>query len=112
MLATEWFFSVGCENGRNIDKLKDFLQSSAAKLDYMGAPWPKSYDSGETQIKNKAKRKAAHISRAKLNGILTKAGVSEDNCDSAAAAMARLGVITQFPDCADLRDFVVLKPQW
>lgn len=47
-----------------------------------------------------------------MNGIFAKAGVGKDSYEGAAAAMSRLGVITQFPDCPDLRDFVVLRPPW
>jgi Leucine-rich repeat (LRR) protein/GTPase SAR1 family protein len=110
MLAEEWFFPVGCKEGKNIEKLQAFLQRSAANLEFMGSPWPMSYERAEGQIK--AKSRTAHIPRAKLEGIFAKARVSEDNYEGAAAAMSRLGVITQFPDCPDLRNFVVLKPPW
>lgn len=112
MLAPQWFFDVGCENGRNIKTLQTFLQRSAADLEFMGSPWPRSYDRAEQQLKKKAKTRSAYISRAKLESIFASAGIEADNYEGAAGAMSRLGVITQFPDCPDLRDFVVLKPQW
>lgn len=113
MLAAEWLFQVGCKNGKNIEKLQAFLQRSAADLEFMGSPWPASYEKAEVEIKKKANTKTAHLSRAKLNGILRKAGVSEDNYDGASASLARLGAITEFPpECPALRDFVVLRPQW
>src|SRR6185369_2749920 len=67
---------------------------------------------GQIAIKAKAKAHTSQISRAKLNGLLRKASVNEENFDGAAASLARIGAITQFPDCPDLHDFVVLKPQW
>ena len=112
MLAQEWFFPVGCKNGKGIERLQAFLRRSAADLNFMGSLWPKSYEQAEEEIKAKAKAKTSHISRAKLDVILHKAGVNEDNYEGAAGSMARIGVITQFSDCPDLRDFVVLKPQW
>ncbi|MFM2168825.1 MAG: hypothetical protein RIS79_3196 [Verrucomicrobiota bacterium] len=112
LLADEWFFPVGCENEKNIDNLRDFLRRSAAKLEFMGLPWPQTYERAETALKKKAKTKAAHLTRKQLNAILKKAAVSPDNFDGAAGAMERIGVITQFPDCPDLNDFVVIKPQW
>ncbi len=112
MLAKEWFFAVGCENGKNIDKLQTFLRRSAADLPFMGERWPETYERAETEIKAKAKKNTSHITRARLNGILKKAGVNEDNYDGAAGSMARIGAITQFSDSTDLMDFVVLKPQW
>ncbi|GEP41915.1 hypothetical protein BGE01nite_12060 [Brevifollis gellanilyticus] len=112
MLAEEWFFPVGCENGKNIEKLRDFLRRAAANLEFMGTPWPQTYERAEMALKAKARTKTAHLSRAKLNAILKKASVNSDNYDGAAGAMERIGAITQFPDCPDLSDFVVIKPQW
>lgn len=112
MLANEWFFSVGCKSGKNIDKLQIFLQRSAADLEFMGSSWPNSYEKAEIEIKKKADADTAHLTRAALNDILLTSGVSEDNYDGAAEAIARIGAITQFPDSPDLSDFVVLKPQW
>ncbi len=112
LLANEWFFSVECESGLNIDKLQTYLRRWAADLEFMGSPWPASYDKAEQEIKAEAERETAHIRRAELYAILAKAGASEDGYEDAANAMSRLGLITQFPDCPDLRDFVVLRPQW
>ena len=112
ILAKEWFFPVGCKKKTTVEKLRTFLKRSAAELEFMGAPWPASYDKSEHEIKAKAKTRAAHMNREKLYGIFAKSGVSEASHEYAAAAMSRLGVITQFPDCPDLRDFVVLRPQW
>ena len=112
LLADEWFFTVGCENGLNIEKLQTFLQRWAADLEFMGCKWPTSYGKAETAIKAKAKKDGTHIERDKLHAIFAKGGVNEDGFEDAAAAMSRLGVMTQFPDCPDLRDFIVLRPQW
>jgi len=112
LLADEWFFAVGCENGRNVDKLRAFLRASAVSLPFMGDRWPKTYEEAETKIIAEAAKDTAHISRAQLHDILQTAGVSGDNYEGAAGALARIGAITQFPDCPELRDFVVLKPQW
>jgi len=112
LLAEEWFFPVGCKDGSNIPKLRAFLQHWAADLEFMGSPWPVSYEKAETELKAKAKRGTARITRKQLGAAFHKAGVSKDGYEDAAAAMARLGVITQFPDCPDLLDFVVLRPQW
>lgn len=110
LLAAEWFFTVGCKIGLSVEKLKTFLQRWAADLDFMGSPWPTSYDKAEKAIK--AKTRTAHVSRDTLHATFAKGGVSEGSYEDAAAAMSLLGVITQFPDCPDLREFVVLRPQW
>ncbi len=109
MLDGDWFFCVGCKNGSNVDKLQRHLIEQAARLEFMGAPWAASYDDAELLIKG---QNIAHISRTKLNEIFEMAKVGEQSFNDAASAMSRLGVITQFPDCPDLADFVVLRPQW
>ncbi len=112
LLAEEWFFPVGCSNGFNVSKLTGFLQRWAADMEFMGSPWPTSNAKAEMAIKARAKRGTASITRDKLYAAFAKADVSAEGYDDAAARLARLGVITQFPDCPDLRDFIVLHPQW
>ncbi len=110
LLAKEWFFAVDCKTGLCINELQEFLKRWAADLEFMGSPWPASYNKAEKKIR--AKKKTSHIGRDALDAIFEKSGISKESYDDAAAAMARLGVITQFPDCIDLRSFVVLRPQW
>lgn len=113
ILAKKWFFPVGCDNGRNIDHLQSFLKISAANLEFMGAPWPISYEKAEQKLKAQAHADIPHITRAQFNAILKDSRVSDENYDGAANSLARIGAITQFPpECPDLWDFVVLKPQW
>jgi internalin A len=132
ILADRWFFTVGCQNRLNIGNLQTFLQRWAADLEFMGDAWPASYQKAETRIKALSPKQAArepkkattarvkkkkttppaHITRDELHKIFKKAGVEAGGYEDAAAAMSRLGVITQFPDCPDLRDFIILRPQW
>ena len=112
LLAKEWFFPVGCEDGSNIPRLQAFLRRWAADLEFMGSLWPASYGKAEAELKAKAKRGTERITRDNLCKTFAKAGLNPDGYEDAAGAMSRLGVITQFPDCPDLRDFVVLRPQW
>jgi len=111
ILAEEWFFAVGCENGSSLSKLEAYLQRWAADLEFMGYPWPVSYEKAESKLKAKSIR-TPYITRKQLNDIFHDSGVSASGYEDTAAAMARLGVITQFSDCPELRNFVVLRPQW
>ena len=54
----------------------------------------------------------AHIARSQLHAIFADAKIDDTSFDDVASSMATLGVITQFPGCPDLRDFIVLRPQW
>jgi hypothetical protein len=70
LLAKEWFFPVGCEDGSNIPKLRAFLQRWAADLEFMGTPWPVSYQKAEAELESKAKRGTARriVVMLSLNG--------------------------------------------
>ena len=105
-------FPVGCEDDSGIPELKNALMRWAADLPFMGRKWPDSYSRAESAIKERAQAATAHIDRAQLNGLFADAAIDETSFDEVAASMATLGVITQFPDCPDLRDFIVLQPQW
>ena len=109
------FFSVGCETDRAIPELRNHLQKTAANIDMMGLKWPYSYSEAENTIKMKAdenRENIPHIKRQELYNIFREKGIEENNFENVANLMGMLGVITHFPDCPDLRDFVVIKPQW
>jgi len=111
----ECLFAVGCATGKNIDALAAHLKRQTADLDVMGTPWPASYAKAEAAIEEKASAEGenlAHITRHELDAFFTDAGIEPGTFDNAASFMAALGLVTHFPDCADLKDFVVLRPQW
>jgi Leucine-rich repeat (LRR) protein len=107
-----WLFAVGCEDNSGVVELKDSLKRWAADLEFMGREWPESYSKAEEALKGKAKEGTAHISRSQLYGIFKKCSINESIFKDLAGSMSTLGVMTQFPDCPDLHDFIVLQPQW
>lgn len=78
----------------------------------MGREWPESYSKAEEAIKDKATDAIPYINRGQLYDIFKGCSIDESIFKDLATAMSILGVITQFPDCPDLRDFIVLQPQW
>ena len=107
----QWLFAVGCDGNIGVPALQEALIRRAADLPYMGRDWPNTYDAAETQVEEQAEN-CPHVSRTDLYGIFEEAGVDPDGYDEAARSLERLGVLTQFPDCPDLKDFIVLEPQW
>jgi internalin A len=107
-----WLFAVGCEDNSGVVELQNSLKRWAADLEFMGREWPESYSKAEEAIKGKAKEGAAHIGRSQLYEIFRVCGIDESIFKDLAGSMSTLGVMTQFPDCPDLRDFIVLQPQW
>jgi GTPase SAR1 family protein len=112
LVEGKWLFAVGCADNSGIRELQDQLKGGAANLEFMGREWPDSYSKAEAAIKEKARDGSAYISRAQLYEIFRGCDIDESIFKDLGAAMSNLGVVTQFPDCPDLRDFIVLQPQW
>lgn len=112
LVGDTWLFAVGCADKSGIPELQDSLMRWAADLRFMGRDWPDSYEHAESAIQKQADAEVPHIDRGALHKIFADAGIDEESFDDVAVSMATLGVITQFPDCPDLSDFIVLRPQW
>ena len=112
LAAGKWLFAVGCEDNSGVMELQESLKRWAADLEFMGREWPASYSKAEEAIKGKAKEGTAHIGRSQLYDIFKGCSIDESIFKDLAGSMSTLGVMTQFPDCPDLRDFIVLQPQW
>lgn len=107
-----WLFAVGCKDNSGISNLQEFLKRSAADLEFMGREWPESYSRAEEAIKDKAKKGTSHITRGQLYDTFRESSIDESIFKDLGGSMSTVGVMTQFPDCPDLRDFIVLQPQW
>ncbi|MBW8016265.1 MAG: hypothetical protein FVQ82_08770 [Planctomycetes bacterium] len=113
----KWLFEVECDGGEGIGAgiadLHEYLKKAAMNLEHMGQKWPDTYRKAEEAIEELTEKDTCHhIIREDLYTLFGECGISKDGFDTAAIALATLGVITHFPDCPDLLDFIVLKPQW
>ncbi len=104
-------FLVGCANNKGVEDLKKHIKNKAAKLKLVGTYWPDSYIKAEKRTKKKAKE-IEHINREELYNIFNLCKIDCERYESIARIFGDLGIITHFPDCLELKDFVVLKPQW
>ncbi|MHC4647729.1 MAG: leucine-rich repeat domain-containing protein [Planctomycetota bacterium] len=105
------YFEVGCASKKGVGALRKHIQRRAAKLEVMGAEWPISYARAEKVIRERREKKA-HASRISLNRVFKKSGMLKSDYENASRLMGYLGILTHFPDCEDLRKFIVLRPQW
>jgi Leucine-rich repeat (LRR) protein len=112
LASDKWLFAVGCKDDSGIRELQDFLRRSAADLEFMGREWPESYGRAEQAIKEAAKNARSHITRGQLYEIFRGCRINENIFKDLSGSMSTLGVMTQFSDCPDLSDFIVLQPQW
>jgi len=77
--------------------------------------WPDSYSEVEKaveEIADEESQNEPYIARTALYQIFQKKGIDDTGFDYLADYMSELGIITQFPGCQDLNDFIVIKPQW
>ncbi|MBF0566933.1 MAG: hypothetical protein HQK89_17040 [Nitrospirae bacterium] len=77
----------------------------------MGEPWPQSYATAENAIKTTSET-CNYINRLELYKIFEASNIREEDFAIVSSVMGDMGIITHFPDCVDLRDFIVLKPHW
>ena len=112
----KWLFEVECDGGEGpgegISELQQYLKDSVMQLEHMGRPWPKTYESAEESIEKLVDKEEFYKTRAELYKIFKDSRINESGFDDAAAALANLGIITQFTGFPDLEDFIVLDPQW
>ena len=106
-----FYFPVGCANRKNIPELQEHLERLATDLELVGAIWPQNYADSEKAVKA-ASEKKAHGTRKELYGIFESSGVEERDFDRLASFLGDMGSITHFPDSQELREFIVLEPQW
>lgn len=110
-----WFFFVGCSDSTGIKNLRKNIQKAASILPLMGVDWPASFSNIESDIEKIAaekKENETHIKRTQLNKIFSSRGLKKHSYNSLSNLLSKLGIITHFPFRAELKDFVVIKPQW
>jgi len=103
------YYPVSNETGGGIDEVRQAIAEAAAKLPLMGEKWPIHW------------RKAANAIRAKpdksmipnqLDKLMMVHGVAQNHCIILAKWLHELGELLYFHDNEDLKNVVILKPQW
>ncbi|MBF0566779.1 MAG: leucine-rich repeat domain-containing protein [Nitrospirae bacterium] len=117
-----FYFTTECNKSigiTGIPELQNFIRECITNKDIMplmGEPWPQSYDKVEKAIQEMSDHNTlgskSHITRTELHDIYKRKKISEEDYGMVSYIMGDMGIITHFPDCADLYEFVVLKPHW
>ena len=104
--------SVSVENstGEGIDALRQLMMQEAAGLPLMGSRWPSTWLTGVEAINAYGQQ---HATPEELYDLLYSAGVTDrSHQDYLLRALHLLGDILYFDEDEDLRDTVILRPQW
>lgn len=105
------FYPVDSKSGRNIDELRSRIMRLAEGMELMPQPWPAAYQNAEKSLMELGKQ-TNYVKRAALEGIFEEKGLPADAFDSTARVFGDLGIFTHFPDNPDMKDRIVLNPQW
>ena len=94
---------TGCE------RLREQIAAAAAKLPLMGEAWPASWLKATNAIQDMPEK---YITFRDLEAELLKHGLKQQDAQILAQWLHELGEILFFPENPDLKDIVILKPQW
>ena len=101
---------VDNRTGEGIEGLRRTMAMQAAKLPLMGSRWPKTWLSGVEAITHSGLQ---HATPEELYVRLAKTGVTDRSHQTyLLRALHLLGDILYFDEDEELRDTVILRPQW
>ena len=102
-------FAVNNQRGDGIAEFKSALAKQTAELPLMGEDWPKNWMDAADAIRA---LDDLHAPPAFLRQLMDDCGVPEDRHGFVLGALDELGDILYYGDDDELRDLVILKPQW
>jgi len=107
-IAGQW--EVSCTEGGGIKELFDAIAHQAGTLPLMGQTWPAAWlDAAEAVT---AKKPDNHLTKAQLQKIMSDYDVDKQGQTVLARWMHDLGYILYFDEDQELKDTVLLDPQW
>ena len=107
----EGVYDVSCKDGRNINDLRDAIQTRAIKLPLMKKQWFSEWLRARTALETRAKTEN-HISYNEFCEICEKHGVSAEDIPTLAKCLHNLGIIMYYHDDVLLRNMVILSSEW
>jgi internalin A len=102
--------SVDSRTGEGIAELRRVMAVEAAKLPLMGSRWPMTWATG---VKAVTKCGRQYATPEYLRSRLTRAGIADESHQAyLLRALHLLGDILYFDEDEELRDTIILRPQW
>ncbi|MCU0499058.1 MAG: GTPase [Anaerolineae bacterium] len=102
-------FKVSNTTGEGIAALREQIRQSAAGLPLMGERYPATWLKAIDQIRHLRDR---YRTCQKLIWLIRKTGVSKHGAKILLRWLHDLGELLYYPDDPELRDLVILKPEW
>jgi len=104
--------NVSNKTRRGIDDLCAALANAGAELPLMGTRWPADWQKAEDELANRVQSRQSRMSLSDLWTVMDTNGVGSDSHELLARALDGMGKVRVFLDDDELRNVVVLDPQW
>ena len=100
---------VSNKEGEGISELRSLIQEQATALPLMGLRWPATWLEAAEEVRALTDK---HISRRNLHDLMQEHGLSKDEAGVLTHWLHDLGDILHFHDEPEMRERVVLDPEW
>jgi GTPase SAR1 family protein len=101
--------AISNATGAGIEELQKAIAEHAASLPRMGEEWPADWLSAAEEIRTRPERRTTP---QELDRIMARHSVEPSAWTTLATTLHELGDILFFKDDEELKDFVILKPEW
>lgn len=102
-------YQVSNQTGAGIEVVRQAIAQEAAKLPLMGEKWPLPWQTAAHAIQAQMDKS---ITPNQLDKLMIAHGVAPNHCIILAKWLHELGELLYFHDNEDLKNLVILKPQW
>jgi len=102
-------YKVSNKTGAGIEEVRQAIAEAAAMLPLMGEKWPIHWLKAANAIRAKTDKS---MKPNQLDKLMTGHGVAQNHCIILAKWLHELGELLYFHDNDDLKNVVILKPQW
>lgn len=104
-------FKISSQTGEGIDTLKQAIVQHSINLPMMGLRWPKTWRSAQQAVQALRSR-ASHASFNEVRATICSCGLDERDAVVLLRWLHELGEVLHYADAPELRDLVMLDPQW
>jgi len=104
-------FKISSQTGEGIETLKDAILQYSMSLPMMGLRWPKTWRSAQQAVQG-LRSSAPHASFSEVRSTICGCGLDERDAIVLLRWLHELGEILHYGDAPELRELVMLDPQW
>jgi len=108
-IISDKYYQVGNLTGIGIDEVRHAIAKAAAQLPLMGEKWPTHWLEAANAIRAKTEKS---LTPNPLYELMTAHHLAKNHCLILAKWLHELGELLYFHDNEDLKNIVILKPQW